>query len=107
MTLHRHKVDGGAHPGSIFDDRVNDGDQPLVVPAGWQIADGSADDVRVCGDHPWQSACLVFANGDIYGTALGKPSRRGKKLDSGALVQDAKGVRTSGSAYDVLLRKRA
>ena len=61
MTLHRHKVD----------DRtiVEDGQQPLDVPAGWQIADGSADDVRVCGAHPWQSYVLVFANGDTYGTA--------------------------------------
>ena len=53
------------------DDRtwVRDGDQPLDVPAGWQIADGSADDVRVCAAHPWQSYGLVFANGDLYGTA--------------------------------------
>jgi hypothetical protein len=39
------------------------------VPAGWQIADGTADDMRVCGAHPWQSNFLVFANGDLYGTA--------------------------------------
>jgi hypothetical protein len=53
------------------DDRtlVEDGDQPLDVPAGWQIADGSAYDARVCGAHPWQSYGLVFANGDICGTA--------------------------------------
>ncbi len=66
MTLHRHKVDGSTS--------VNDGDEPLAVPAGWQIADGSADDVRVCGAHPWQSSCLVFANGDTYGTAAGGSS---------------------------------
>ena len=69
MTLHRHKVD----------DRtiVQDGNQPLKVPAGWQIADGSADDARVCGAHPWQSSFLVFANGDAYGTALHDPCWRG------------------------------
>ena len=67
MTLHRRKVDDSTI--------VQDGDQPLDVPAGWQIADGSADDVRVCGAHPWQSNCLVFANGDFYGTAVcGNPS---------------------------------
>ena len=67
MTLHRRKVD----------DRtiVQDGKEPLDVPAGWQIADGS-DDVRVCGAHPWQSWYLVFANGDRYGTAW-DPSYRG------------------------------
>jgi hypothetical protein len=61
MTLHRHKVD----------DRtlVKDGHQPVHVPAGWQIADGSADDARVCGSHPWKSDSLVFANGDAYGPA--------------------------------------
>ena len=61
MTLHFHKVDDSTI--------VYDGNQPVHVPAGWQIADGSADDVRVCGAHPWQSNCLVFANGDGYFTA--------------------------------------
>ncbi len=66
MTMHRHKVDDSTI--------VKDGDQPVHVPAGWQIADGSADDVRVCGAHSWQSYCLIFANGDTYGTAAGHPS---------------------------------
>ena len=61
MTLHRRKVDDSTI--------VPDGCQPVHVPAGWQIADGSADDVRVCAAHPWQSGCLVFADGDSCGTA--------------------------------------
>jgi len=61
MTLHHRKVDDHT--------RLQDGQQPLPVPAGWQIADGNADDVRVCGAHAWQSNWLVFANGDIWGTA--------------------------------------
>jgi hypothetical protein len=61
MTLHRRKVDDRTH--------VKDGCGRLHVPGGWQIADGSADDVRVCGAHPWQSDCLVFANGEACGTA--------------------------------------
>ncbi len=61
MTLHRHKVDDST--------TVEDGKQPVHVPAGWQIADGNADDCRVCRAHPWQSHCLVFANGDVCGTA--------------------------------------
>ena len=61
MTLHRRKVDDSTI--------VKDGSQPVHVPAGWQIADGSAGDARVCGAHPWQSNGLVFANGDVYGTA--------------------------------------
>jgi hypothetical protein len=61
MTLHRRKVDDFT--------KIQDGKQPLPVPAGWQIADGNDDDARVCGAHPWQSNCLVFANGESYGTA--------------------------------------
>jgi hypothetical protein len=62
MTLHVHKVD----------DRtvVKDGDTPVNVPAGWEIAPGDAHDIRVCGAHPWQSYNLVFSNGDSYGTAM-------------------------------------
>ena len=57
------------------DDRtvVKVGQQPVHMPAGWQIADGTADDMRVCGAHPWQSKYLVFANGDLYGTAACSP----------------------------------
>jgi hypothetical protein len=60
MTLHFHKVD----------DRTvaQDGRQPLPVPAGWQIAEGDADDIRVCGEHPWQSSCLSFRDTKIYRT---------------------------------------
>ena len=42
----------------------------VTFGAGWQIAGGDADDARVCGAHPWRSYCLVFANGDAYGTAM-------------------------------------
>ena len=42
----------------------------VTFGAGWQIAGGDADDVRVCGAHPWQSHYLVFANGHRYGTAM-------------------------------------
>ena len=62
MTLHVHKVD----------DRtlVEDGKKTVPVPAGWNIAPGDADDVRVCGAHPWQSNWLVFADTHICGTAM-------------------------------------
>ncbi len=42
----------------------------VTFGAGWQIAGGDADDVRVCAAHPWQSDSLVFANGEICGTAM-------------------------------------
>jgi hypothetical protein len=122
MTLHRRKVD----------DRtiLQDGAQPLPVPAGWQIADGNSDDVRVCVAHAWQSDYLVFANGDRYRTSCTLPSiselegaarrygemsckifasrlKTGKKVSSGNLQQDAQGVRATSGGMDVLLRRRA
>ncbi len=50
----------------------------VTFGAGWQIAGGDADDVRVCAAHPWQSYHLIFANGDFCGTAMfGDPSYTG------------------------------
>jgi hypothetical protein len=63
MTLHRHIVADRAI--------VQDGMLPLHLPLGWQIAEGNADDARVCGAHAWQSNSLVFADGYCYGTAQG------------------------------------
>jgi hypothetical protein len=62
MTLHSHKIDDST--------LVSDGNKPSQVPAGWQIANGNADDIRVCGTHPWQSYWLVFADGGAYATAM-------------------------------------
>ena len=56
----------------------------VTFGAGWQIAGGDADDVRVCAAHPWQTNWLVFANGDIYGTAMcNNPSYKGACARSG------------------------
>jgi hypothetical protein len=58
-TLHFHQIDDSTV--------VLDGSKPLPVPAGWQIADGDADDICVCGVHAWQSLWLVFDNGKQLG----------------------------------------
>jgi hypothetical protein len=119
MTLHSHKIDDRTY--------VSDGDEPSQVAAGWQIAVGDADDIRVCGAHPWQSWYLVFANGDYCGTAMcslpsaiGKNSfteqekikffsrlKIGKKWGEGYLIQDAQGVRSKYLYVEVLRRRRA
>jgi hypothetical protein len=116
MTLHCHKVDDWV--------LVEDGMKPEHVPSGWQIAPGDADDIRVCGAHPWQSYGLVFANGDAYGTNkyhfiypsiyMDDDKRIGEKYDSDRLIQDAQGASAkfvpcfqSESGCDVLLRRRA
>ena len=40
------------------------------VDSGYAIAPGDADDLSVCGAHPWQSVYLVFADGSACGTAI-------------------------------------
>ncbi len=62
MTLHCRKVDDHT--------RVEDGQKPVHVPAGWIIAPGDADDIRVCGAHPWQSDRLVFVDGNRHRTFM-------------------------------------
>jgi hypothetical protein len=108
MTLHKHRVDSYR--------TQYDGNRDLPVPEGWQIADGSADDVRVCGAYGWSSQALVFANGHAYGTAAYRDEfhspAAGKKVDDAQLSRTHFGdekfwVRASYHQYDVLLRKRA
>jgi hypothetical protein len=67
MTLHRHSFNFDS---MMFHTPVQDGDQPALVPAGWQIAEGNQEDIFVCGSFSWQSRCLVFANGQAYGTGM-------------------------------------
>jgi hypothetical protein len=92
---------------------VEDGNTPLKVPAGWQIADGNANDIRVCIAHPWQSECLVFANGDAYGTAAGKSGSRVQNLSQpgrygyGWTSDEQGAIRIAWRNYDVLLRRWA
>ncbi len=116
MTLHVLKVDDRT--------KARNGDKPVHVPAGWEIAPGDADDIRVCATHCWQSYSLIFSNGDVYWTAMAdssdvgatlNPSKNlifsrlkiGKKIYSGWLIQDAQGARAMWDASDVLLRRRA
>jgi hypothetical protein len=102
------------------------------VPAGWDIAPGDADDIRVCGAHRWQSSYLVFADTTACGTAMcpspsyigtqspnaeftknfgsnyaSRPKLGKKYSSSGYLVQDTQGATAKCDAYDVLLRRRA
>jgi hypothetical protein len=84
----------------------------LRVHAGWQIAVGNADDIRVCRAHPWQSDGLVFANGDLYGTAMQPPFHRGKRAQAVFKIQilpHPKIGKTTAKwdSFDVLRRRRA
>jgi hypothetical protein len=123
MTLHVHKVDDSTDMKGCT--------KPMHVPPGWQIADGSADDVRVCTAHPWQTSNLIFADGLDCGTAKHPYSHcRGthpqpsynfltfashlKIVKQGSasnnlFKQDAQGaiVLQNDHGWDVLLRRRA
>jgi hypothetical protein len=100
MTLHYHQIDG--------ETEKHDTETPLQVPAGWQIAGGDSDDIRVCGAYHWQSYCLVFANGEAFYTHVAKYDLSGQKLfEAPQFVQDEKGVRSKYERCDVLLRRRA
>jgi hypothetical protein len=122
MTLHVHKVDDSTD--------IKGCTKPLHVPPGWQIAEGSADDLRVSAAHPWQTFNLIFADGLSCGTAKHsyhrgthpQPSYKvlifashlkiGQKQGNVAnnlFKQDAQGAITSAhfDGYDVLLRRRA
>jgi hypothetical protein len=79
MSLHSHKVDDRTD--------VQDCDKPVHVPSGWEIAPHDADDIRVCGAHPWQSNWLVFANGNMYWTA-----RHPNPIDIGATLNSSKNL---------------
>ena len=65
MTLHCHIVNGHLGDGDLYIDH----NQPMHVPSGWQIAEGNANDLHVCGAHPWCTYHLVFGNGMYSGTA--------------------------------------
>jgi hypothetical protein len=71
MTLHCHEVDNRT--------LAADGNEPVLLPEGWEIAPGDADDIRVCAAHPWQSHGLVCQGCPQYfGTSMCRdPSRIG------------------------------
>ena len=46
-----------------------DGDRPVVVDAGFEVAPGDASDVEVANAHAWGSDCLIFSDGTWARTA--------------------------------------
>jgi len=62
---HARKVDGGTR-GKY----ARDGEIPVRVDDGWEVAPGDDSDLQVCSQHPWQSDCPVFADGDVAGTSI-------------------------------------
>jgi hypothetical protein len=105
-TAHSHKHDDC--------NVVRDGCVPVEMPDGYEVAPGDANDMCVCAEHPWQSYCLVFADGDLAATDLCPEldDMKGEKLGkSGFLMQHGRRVWVKqddvgeNNELDVLLRK--
>ncbi len=47
-----------------------DGDVPVGIDAGFEVAPGDPSDVEVANAHTWQCYCLVFSDGTKVYTAL-------------------------------------
>jgi hypothetical protein len=51
-------------------DIIQDGDTPVDIDAGFEIAPGDASDIQVANAHTWGSRLIVFYDGSIAATAL-------------------------------------
>jgi hypothetical protein len=119
-SAHVHDVDGQTV--------IRDGDTPVDIDAGFEVAPGDASDIEVANAHAWGSGALIFSDGAwAYSLNTGHGSKgiassfaieivfynlmmiSGIKLLSGNLKVDSQGRMSSAiySKYDVLLRKRA
>jgi hypothetical protein len=54
-TAHVHDVDGQTE--------IEDGDTPVVIDAGFEVAPGDASDIEVANAHAWGSYNLIFSDG--------------------------------------------
>ena len=81
MTLQRRKVDQEYDVFHQIEPRPK-----VALPDGWRLAEGDADDVRVCGSHAWSSHYLVCRNRAAYGTLCNPlPSRIGECFPCGLM----------------------
>ena len=50
--------------------QAHDGDTPVGIDAGFEVAPGDASDVEVANAHAWGSHCLTFSSGSAAASAL-------------------------------------
>ena len=62
-SAHVHDVDGRTV--------IRDGNTPVDIDAGFEVAPGDASDIEVANAHAWGSLSLVFSDGTSTGSALG------------------------------------
>ena len=67
-SAHVHDVDGRTV--------ILDGNTPVGIDAGFEVAPGDASDIEVANAHAWGSECLIFRDGTLTGSAL-SPSYKG------------------------------
>ena len=61
-SAHVHDVDGQTI--------IQDGDTPVDIDAGFEVAPGDASDIEVANAHAWGSRCLTFSDGARAWSAL-------------------------------------
>jgi hypothetical protein len=61
-SAHVHDVDGQAV--------IKDGDTPVGIDAGFEVAPGDASDIEVANAHAWGSEALIFSDGRVAACAL-------------------------------------
>ena len=67
-SAHVHDVDGQTV--------ILDGDTPVDIDAGFEVAPGDASDIEVANAHAWGSGNLIFSDGAFAVSAL-DPSWKG------------------------------
>ena len=63
VSAHVRDVDGRTY--------IWDGDTPVGIDAGFEVAPGDASDIEVANAHAWGSIALIFSDGTAAGSALG------------------------------------
>jgi hypothetical protein len=118
-VAHVHNVDSR--------DIIQDGDTPVDIEAGFEIAPGDASDIQAANAHTWGSRLIVFYDGSIAATALNIAVNRfrigmslihpkacleilhktGWRHGRDNLVRDGAKVWAKDKDNDIFLRKRA
>jgi hypothetical protein len=82
LQLHNGYVYASAHVRDVDGrDVIQDGDTPVDIDGGFEVAPGDASDVEVANAHAWGSSGLIFSDGAFAKSALNiaeVPSYRGK-----------------------------
>ena len=60
---HNGYIYASAHAHGVNEERIDDGDTPVDIDAGFEVAPGDASDIQVVNAHPWGCKALLFCDG--------------------------------------------